>query len=95
VLALIGPHVQSTLFILILFHGLDWVATVPPTVVLCRQHFGIERSGVVFGWVFAAHMVGAGVVASFAGWIRTVQGDYLLAGSRRECCASAQPSCVC
>ena len=52
---------------------------MPPTVALCRQHFGIERSGVVFGWVFAAHMVGAGVAASFAGWIRTVQGDYFMA----------------
>ncbi len=77
--ALLGPHVQPTLFVFIVFYGLDWVATVPPTVALCRQHFGIERSGVVFGWVFAAHMVGAGVAASFAGWIRTAQGDYLLA----------------
>lgn len=76
---LLGPDVHPTLFVFILFYGLDWVATVPPTVALCRQHFGIERSGVVFGWVFAAHMVGAGVAASFAGWIRTAQGDYLLA----------------
>ncbi len=60
---LLGPDVHPTLFVFILFYGLDWVATVPPTVALCRQHFGIERSGVVFGWVFAAHMVGAGVAA--------------------------------
>ena len=46
----------SSLFIL--FYGLDWVATVPPTVALCREHFGLERAGVVFGWVFASHMVG-------------------------------------
>ena len=77
--SLLGPHVQPSLFVFILFYGLDWVATVPPTVALCRQHFGIERSGIVFGWVFAAHMVGAGVAASFAGWIRTAQGDYLVA----------------
>ncbi|QBR94544.1 MFS transporter [Nocardioides euryhalodurans] len=76
---LLGPHVHPSLFLFILFYGLDWVATVPPTVALCRQHFGIERSGVVFGWVFASHMVGAGVAASFAGWVRTVQGDYLAA----------------
>jgi MFS family permease len=76
---LLGPHVEPSLFVFVLFYGLDWVATVPPTVALCRQHFGIERSGVVFGWVFASHMVGAGVAASFAGWIRTAQGDYLLA----------------
>lgn len=76
---LLGPHVHPSLFLFILFYGLDWVATVPPTVTLCRVHFGLERSGVVFGWVFAAHMVGAGVAASFAGWIRESQGDYLLA----------------
>ena len=77
--AVLGPHVQPSLFLLIVFYGLDWVATVPPTVALCRQHFGLERSGVVFGWVFAAHMVGAGVAASYAGWIRQVQGDYFVA----------------
>ncbi|GAA2127909.1 MFS transporter [Nocardioides bigeumensis] len=76
---LLGPHVQPSLFVFIVFYGLDWVATVPPTVMLCRQHFGLERSSVVFGWVFAAHMVGAGVAASFAGWIRTSQGDYFSA----------------
>ena len=76
---LLAPDVHPSLFFFILFYGLDWVATVPPTVALCRQHFGIERSAVVFGWVFAAHMVGAGVAASFAGWIRTSQGDYLVA----------------
>lgn len=76
---LLGATVQPSLFLFVVFYGLDWVATVPPTVALCRQHFGIERAGVVFGWVFAAHMVGAGVAASFAGWIRQTQGDYLAA----------------
>ena len=76
---LLGPSVQPSLFIFIVFYGLDWVATVPPTVALCRQHFGLEKSGVVFGWVFASHMVGAGVAASYAGWIRESQGDYFFA----------------
>ena len=76
---LLGPHVQPSLFLFIVFYGLDWVATVPPTVALCRIHFGLEKSGVVFGWVFAAHMVGAGVAASYAGWIRQGLGDYFLA----------------
>jgi predicted MFS family arabinose efflux permease len=76
---LLGPSLHPSLFLFVLFYGLDWVATVPPTVALCRQHFGIERSGVVFGWVFAAHMVGAGVAASYAGWIRQSTGEYLLA----------------
>lgn len=72
----LGPHIEPNLFLFIVFYGLDWVATVPPTVALCRKHFGLERSGIVFGWVFAAHMVGAGVAASFAGWMRESTGDY-------------------
>ena len=76
---LLADAVHPSLFFFIVFYGLDWVATVPPTVALCRQHFGLERSGVLFGWVYASHMVGAGVAASFAGWIRTSQGDYLSA----------------
>jgi predicted MFS family arabinose efflux permease len=76
---LLGPEVHPSLFLFIVFYGLDWVATVPPTVALCRTHFGLERSGVVFGWVFAAHMVGAGVAASYAGLVREHLGDYFLA----------------
>jgi MFS family permease len=77
--SVLGPDVHASLFLFIVFYGLDWVATVPPTVALCRIHFGLERSGVVFGWVFASHMVGAGVAASYAGWIREYAGDYFWA----------------
>jgi len=92
---LLGPEMHPTLFLFILFYGLDWVATVPPTVALCRQHFGLERSGVVFGWVFAAHMVGAGVAASFAGWIRTVEGDYFWAWlTAGGLCVAAAAACL-
>jgi MFS family permease len=76
---LLGPHVAPPLFLFVVFYGLDWVATVPPTIALCREHFGSVRSGVVFGWVFASHMVGAGIAAAYAGWIRQAQGDYLTA----------------
>lgn len=74
--SLLGPDVAPSLFLFVVFYGLDWVATVPPTVALCRTHFGLARSGVVFGWVFAAHMVGAGVAATYAGWVREATGDY-------------------
>ena len=77
--SLLGPDVHPSLFVFVVFYGLDWVATVPPTVALCREHFGIERSGVVFGWVFASHMVGAGIAASYAGVIRQETGGYLVA----------------
>jgi predicted MFS family arabinose efflux permease len=75
----LGPRVAPSLFGFVVFYGLDWVATVPPTIALCRRHFGSARSGVVFGWVFASHMVGAGIAAAYAGWVREVQGDYLAA----------------
>jgi MFS family permease len=75
----LAATVHPSLFLFIAFYGLDWVATVPPTVALCRQHFGVGRSAVVFGWVYASHMVGAGVAASYAGWVRQEAGDYFVA----------------
>ena len=68
--------VQPPMFFFVVLYGLDWVATVPPTVALCRQVFGVERAGVVFGWVFAFHMIGAGVSAWFAGFTRESTGSY-------------------
>ena len=59
----------------IVFYGLDWVATVPPTVALCRQVFGRERVGVVFGWIFASHQFGAAFAAWGAGASRTWLGS--------------------
>ncbi|MGO9769715.1 MAG: MFS transporter [Roseiarcus sp.] len=59
------------------FYGLDWVATVPPTVRLTAQVFGRERAGVAFGWIFAAHMVGASFAAYGAGYSRSVLQTYL------------------
>jgi MFS family permease len=76
--ALLSPHAEPGTWVFIIFYGLDWVATVPPTIVLCREYFG-ARSPVVFGWVFAAHQVGAAVAAAGAGRLRDVQGSYDLA----------------
>ena len=64
------------LSIFAVFYGLDWIATVPPTVALTAKAFGRERVGVMFGWIVAAHQIGAGLAAWGAGWIRTVQGAY-------------------
>lgn len=59
------------------FYGLDWVATVPPTVRLTTERFGRERSNLVFGWVFAAHQLGAATAAFGAGFSRTELSSYL------------------
>ena len=74
--ALLGPDVDPPILVVVALFGLDWVATVPPTVVLCREAFGAERGGIVFGWVFAAHMIGASAAAAVSGAMRSVSGDY-------------------
>lgn len=58
------------------FYGLDWIATVPPTVKLSAAEFGKERAGLVFGWIFAAHQLGAATAAYAAGLTRTVWLTY-------------------
>jgi MFS family permease len=60
-----------------MFYGLDWIATVPPTVKLVSARFGRERTNLVFGWVFAGHQLGAASAAFGAGFSRTVFATYL------------------
>ncbi|WP_447650028.1 MFS transporter [Pseudomonas abietaniphila] len=60
-----------------LIYGLDWIATVPPTVKLTVQRFGPERANIVFGWIFAGHQLGAAFAAYGAGWTRTHFASYL------------------
>ncbi|MGH3361888.1 MAG: MFS transporter [Nocardioides sp.] len=73
--SLLSPHAQPSTWMFIVFYGLDWVATVPPTVMLARERFGLDGP-IVFGWVFAAHQFGAAVAAAGAGLARDTFGDY-------------------
>ncbi|HLJ69809.1 MAG TPA: MFS transporter [Roseiarcus sp.] len=59
------------------FYGLDWIATVPPTVKLATQTFGKEKAAVAFGWIFAAHQLGAATAAFGAGFSRTEWSTYV------------------
>lgn len=61
------------------FYGLDWIATVPPTVRLSVTSFGKEKSGIIYGWIFASHQIGSAAAAYFAGLMRADLGDYMLA----------------
>ncbi|WP_243869597.1 MFS transporter [Streptomyces liangshanensis] len=72
---LLAPSVHPPMLFFIVFYGLDWVATVPPTIALCREHYG-DDSAIVFGWVLASHQVGAAVVAFAGGVARDVFGSY-------------------
>ena len=64
------------LFGFMVFYGLDWVATVPPTIALCINHFGRDRGPLVYGWVFAGHQVGGALAAWGAGVLHDVSGSY-------------------
>lgn len=72
---LLAPAVHPPMVFFIVFYGLDWVATVPPTIALCREHYG-QDSAIVFGWVLASHQVGAAVVAFLGGVARDAFGSY-------------------
>lgn len=65
------------LSIFAIFYGLDWIATVPPTVKIAADRFGREKVGLVFGWVFAGHQLGAATAAYGAGLSRTELSSYL------------------
>lgn len=87
---LLGSSVQPSMLVFVVIYGLDWVATVPPTAAICRQVFGADGS-VVFGWVFAAHQLGAAAAALAAGAIRDATGQYTYAwfGAAAMCTIAA------
>lgn len=72
---LLAPTVHPPMLFFIVFYGLDWVATVPPTIALCREHYG-EEGAIVFGWVLASHQIGAATVAFLGGLARDAFGSY-------------------
>jgi predicted MFS family arabinose efflux permease len=65
------------LAIFAVFYGLDWIATVPPTLKLANENFGDADTPIVFGWILAGHQLGAASAAFFAGYMRTQTGNYL------------------
>ena len=79
----------------VIFDGLDWVATVPPTIALCRKIAGVERVGVVFAWVFCSHQLGAAFAAWGAGfsrsWLGTYEPAFLISGATGRGGRDGQP----
>jgi MFS family permease len=75
---LLADTVRPSMILFIVVYGLDWVATVPPTAVLCRRVFG-DQGTIVFGWVFASHQLGAAAAALTAGIIRDAFDSYTYA----------------
>ncbi|MET3721023.1 putative MFS family arabinose efflux permease [Arthrobacter sp. UYEF21] len=87
---LLSASIQPSMIVFVVIYGLDWVATVPPTAAICRKTFGADGS-VVFGWVFAAHQLGAAAAALGAGVIRDATGQYTYAwiGAAAMCAIAA------
>lgn len=69
----------SGLLIFAIIFGLDWFATVPPTVTLTAQRFGRRSVGTLYGWIFACHQLGAAAASFGGGVIRVWLGDYQIA----------------
>jgi MFS family permease len=72
---LFGADLNASVLAFVIFYGLDWVATVPPTLALTREAFGASAP-VVFGWIFASHQLGAACAALAAGIARDALGTY-------------------
>ncbi|WP_077212192.1 MFS transporter [Bacillus dakarensis] len=72
------------LLIFTVFYGLDWAATVPPTINISRQIFGVKKSAIIYGWVFASHQAGAAVAAFGGGlvyqYFNTYTWSFMMAG---------------
>lgn len=75
---LLSDAVHPSIVVFVVVYGLDWVATVPPTAALCREAFG-DNGTIVFGWVFAAHQIGAAFASVAAGFVRDATGQYTIA----------------
>ena len=76
---LVLPYAFDSFYMLglfIVFYGLDWIATVPPTVKLTANAFGRDNTGLMFGWISAIHQLGGASAAYFAGVIRVDMGNY-------------------
>ena len=88
--SLLSDSVHVSMLAFVIVYGLDWVATVPPTAALCREAFG-EAGTIVFGWVFAAHQLGAALASVGAGYIRDLTSDYTMAwlGAAGLCAVAA------
>jgi MFS family permease len=71
--------IHPSTLVFVIFYGLDWVATVPPTIMLCRAVLGPQRASVVYGWVFVGHQIGGATAAFGAAILRVQLGDYAAA----------------
>jgi predicted MFS family arabinose efflux permease len=74
--SILFQSVHPSTLVFVIFYGLDWVATVPPTVILCRRILGPAHGTVLYGWVFAFHQIGGSIAALGGAVIHDQLGNY-------------------
>ncbi|MFC4908305.1 MFS transporter [Actinomadura gamaensis] len=91
--SLFSDSPTPSLLVFTVFYGLDWIATVPPMIRLCQDHFGADAA-IVFGWMWTAHQLGGAAAAAAGGVIRDYLGAYTIAwyGSAVLCLLAAASS---
>ena len=77
--SILFSSIHASTLVFVIFYGLDWVATVPPTVILCRRVLGPSSGTVVYGWVFACHQIGGSIAALGGAIIHDKLGNYAAA----------------
>jgi len=77
--SILFSSIHPSTLVFVIFYGLDWVATVPPTIMLCRSILGPQRASIVYGWVFSGHQIGGSIAAFGAAVLRVKLGDYAAA----------------
>lgn len=77
--SILFSSIHPSTLVFVIFYGLDWVATVPPTIMLCRSILGPQRASIVYGWVFTGHQIGGSIAAFGAAILRVKLGDYAAA----------------
>lgn len=76
--SLLFSTLHPSTLVFVIFYGLDWVATVPPTIALCRTVLEPTKATIIYGWVFVGHQIGASFAAIGAAVLRVKFGDYAL-----------------
>jgi len=77
--SILFSSIHPSTLVFVIFYGLDWVATVPPTIMLCRSILGPQRASIVYGWVFTGHQIGGSIAVFGAALLRVKLGDYAAA----------------
>jgi MFS family permease len=73
---LLGVSNVTELNLFAIAFGLNYISTVPPTSTLTADLFGARSVGMLFGWIFFSHQIGAALASYIGGLAYDVTGSY-------------------